>query len=80
MKVKIKKTNNDGVVRLESQGEIKEVIINEEFLEPSEESISLCFRGDNSSGIIEIKTEEFERIFNTVKKRLHLIKGIKKIE
>ncbi len=77
MKVKIKKHNKDGIVRIESSGEIKEVQINEEFLHPEDESISLCFRGRESSGIIELKIKEVERLVDALKKRSHLIKGIK---
>ncbi len=80
MIAKIKKNNSDGHVRLETSGDIQEVIINEEFLHPGDESISLCFRGKDSSGIIELKTSEFEKVYDTVKKRLHLIKGIKSLE
>ena len=80
MKAKIKKVNLDGVVRLETSGEIEEVLINEEFLHPEGESISLCFRGKNSSGIIELRTDEFEKMYNTVKRKLHLIKGFKIIK
>ncbi len=79
MKVKIKKINRDGMARLETEGEIKEVIIKEEFLYPSDETIALCFRGQDSSGIVELKTEEFEDIYKNIRKRLHLIKGFKKI-
>ena len=80
MKVKVKKTNRDGITRLETSGEIKEVIIKEEFLYPDDETVAICFRGQDSSGIIEFKTDEFESIYNSVKKRLHLIKGFKRIE
>ncbi|MEN9626716.1 MAG: hypothetical protein RL557_1044 [archaeon] len=79
MKVKIKKVNRDGIARMETAGEIKEVIIKEEFLNPEDETIALCFKGKDSSGIVEIKTEEFEDIYNNIKKRIHLIKGFKKI-
>ena len=80
MKAKIKKVNSDGIVRLETSGKIKEILINEEFLYPEEESISICFRGENSSGIIEIKTKEFEEIYKQLEKKLHLIKGFKIIK
>jgi len=52
MKIKTKKRNPNGVVRLETSGEIKEVIINKDFLNPKEVSIELCFRGKDSSGIV----------------------------
>lgn len=54
MIVKAKKLNQDGIVRLESSGEIKEVLINEDFMDPGKASVHLCFKGKNSSGIIEL--------------------------
>ena len=48
-------------------------------MHPKKESISIGFRGKNSSGIIELKTKELEHIYNSVKKRTHLIKGFKKM-
>jgi len=79
MQIKIKKQNQDGIVRLETSGDVKEVIVNEDFMHPKKESISIGFRGKNSSGIIELKTKELEHIYNSVKKRTHLIKGFKKM-
>lgn len=80
MQVKIKKQTADGIVRLETRGEVKEIVINESFFDPKEESISLCFRGKTSSGIIDLSPKEAEKLCNSVKGRLHLIKGIKKLE
>jgi len=80
MKAKIKKVNKDGIIRLETSGEIKEILINEDFFHPEDETISICFRGEQSSGIIDIKTEEFEKLYRTVKGRLHLIKGLNDIK
>ena len=79
MKIKIRKQNSDGVMRVETSGAIKEVLINEDFMHPNAESISVCFRGKNSSGIIDFKPEELEKLLQYVKSRMHLIKGIKKI-
>jgi len=80
MQVRVKKQNKDGVVRLETSGQIKEVIINEDFMNPKQESISVCFRGVSSSGIIDFKPEEIEHLYNSVRNRIHLIKGIKKFK
>ncbi|MFH2021636.1 MAG: hypothetical protein ABIJ34_09600 [archaeon] len=77
MKIKVKKQNPDGVVRLESGGEIKEVLVNEDFLNPKQESISICWRGKTSSGIIDMTPSELEKLYNTVQKRTHLVKGFK---
>lgn len=78
MEIKIKKENKDGIVRLESSGTIKEVLINEDLLNPENESISICFRGQNSSGIVDLKPAEFEKLYDTIKNRIHLIKGFKR--
>ena len=80
MKIRIKRINEDGITRVETSGDIKEVLVNEEFLHPNEESVSLCFKGKNSSGIIELRTSEFESIYDSIKKKLHLIKGFKIIK
>ena len=80
MKAKIKKKNKDGIVRLETSGEVKEILVNEDFLHPDSESISLCFKGKNSSGIIDLSVDEFQTLFDTIKRRHHLIKGIKIIK
>ena len=79
MKIRIKKSNKDGMVRLESENKIQEVMVNEDILEPGQESISICFRGNASSGIIDFSTEEFEDIYKSIKGRTHLVKGFKKL-
>lgn len=77
MKIRVKKANSDGIVMLESGGQIKEILINEDFLHPKQESISLCFKGQNSSGIIDLSSEEVEKLYNTLNQKKHLIKGFK---
>lgn len=80
MIIKIRKVNQDGIARMESSGEVKEIMINEDFLHPNKESISICFRGKSSSGIIDLTPAEIEKIYSSVKNRMHLIKGIKLIK
>jgi len=77
MRIRQKKQNRDGIMRVESRGDIKEVLINEDLVHPSTETISVCFRGKNSSGIIDFTGDEIEKLYNTVKQRIHLIKGVK---
>ncbi|MBS3092952.1 hypothetical protein J4456_00025 [Candidatus Pacearchaeota archaeon] len=78
MITKIKKIKSNKPLRVESQGDVKEVII-KEGMDPTEERILICFRGAESSGIIEFKTDELEDIFKNIQNRLHVIKGFKKI-
>lgn len=79
MNIKIKNKFTDGENRTEILADIKEIIINEDLLHPDAESISLCFRGRSSSGIIDISPVEFERIYDQIKSRIHLIKGLKRL-
>jgi hypothetical protein len=79
MQIRIKKKNKDGLVRLESGGEVKEVRINEDFLNADNESISVCFRGENSSGIVDLTPKEIEMLYNSIKEKTHLIKDFKVI-
>ncbi|MBR9677589.1 hypothetical protein GOV04_05610 [Candidatus Woesearchaeota archaeon] len=80
MDIKIKKINKDGIVRVHTSGKIQEVIINEDLFNPSDEKIILAFRGKDSSGLVELSTEEFEKLYKTIKTRLHLIKSYKIIK
>lgn len=56
--------------RLEAVGAIQEILIREDIMHPDREIISLCFRGPSGSGIIDLKTDEFERIAGSIKTRL----------
>lgn len=80
MKARIRKTNKDGHVRIETSGAVKEVIINEDFLHPANEHISVCFKGDSSSGIIDLSMKEAEMIVKAMREKKHLIKGFKVME
>jgi len=73
----MKYINSGGFIRSENFFEIKEVMINEDFLHPENESIALGFRNRDSSGIIEFTVKEFEKLAESVKRKMHLIKGFK---
>jgi hypothetical protein len=82
MNIKTKKTNKDGVVRLESSGEIKEVLFKEDFLKPNQAGIAICFKGKDSSGILELTPKEMESIIHdfTGKKDLFKTPKVMKFE
>lgn len=80
MQIKIRKQNKDGTVRLETRGAVKEVLINEDILNPEGESIAVCFRGTDSSGIVEFSIKEYEQLIATVKNRTHLIKNFERLK
>jgi hypothetical protein len=77
MDIKIKKENKDGLVRLETAGSIKEVRILEDFMRPGNEAVEICFRGNNSSGIVTLSTKELESLYKQVSDYLHLIRKTK---
>ncbi len=77
MEIKIKKQNPDGIVKLETSGQVKEILINEDLLSPKDASIAVCFRGKNSSGIIELDSKEFEKIYRGIAPNKNLMKNIK---
>lgn len=77
MNIKTKKHNADGHVRLETSGEIKEILLNEDFLNPKKAKISLCFKGKSSSGIVEITPKELEIINRKVSPGLALLNNVK---
>lgn len=79
MQIKIKKQNKDGIVRVETSGNVKEIAINEDLLHPDQESISVCFRGESSSGIVDFTPAEIEELYDSVRNRIHLIKGFRKL-
>ena len=77
MNIKIKQFSSGGSLKLESNVEIKEVLINEDFLRPEHESIALGFKNKDSSGLIELTPGEVDELVKAVDKKKHLIKGIK---
>ncbi len=77
MRIKIRYVNDGGFVRLENFASLKEIMINEDFLHPENESIALCFRNKDSSGIIELTIGEFDKISQDVSKKQHRIKSVK---
>ena len=67
MEIKFKGTNKKGTAKIEILGEIREVMVNENFTNPDKETIAICVKGLKSSGDIELTTKEFENINNVLK-------------
>lgn len=80
MKVKVKKKNKDGIVRLETSGNLKEFIFKEDFLNSKDSSVLVCFKGKDSSGIIELSSEDIEKLIHEINYRKNLINDSKVIE
>jgi hypothetical protein len=77
MDVKVKSQTDRSITRLHAKGSIKEIMINEDFLMHSKESISLCFKGKDSSGIITLSPKEIDIIVKALRKKRHLVKEVK---
>lgn len=77
MKIKIKQQNEDSMLKLETKTSVKEVMINIDIFNPQEETIALAFKTGDTSGLVELTSSEFNNLFEEVKKKLHLIKGVK---
>lgn len=78
MIVKTKKKNPQGVQKLETYGGLKEVIIKEDIFEPGNNLIEVCFKGEISSGIVELSVDEIDKInLELEKSRKRISKSVK---
>lgn len=77
MNLKLKYPSESGIIRLENSVYIKEVMVQEDFLHPGKERISIGFMNKNSSGLIEFNFEEFDRLMKSAKDKINLVKKVK---
>lgn len=77
MNIKTKKRNSDGIVRLETSGSIKEIFVKSDFLKPKDNKISVCFKGKNSSGIVEFNEKEIKEIYEELQEKSRLMNNVK---
>lgn len=80
MEIKTKKKNSDGIVRLETSGKIAEVFVREDLMNVKNSKIAICFRGKDSSGIVEMTRDEFFGVYKDVVKKANLDKETKIIK
>jgi len=73
MIIKLKKENNEGVIRVESKALIKDVIINSDAVDPQKESIAIAFKTKNDSGFIELSKNEINFLFKKLNEKKHLM-------
>ena len=67
MIVKSKRSENGNIRKLSVGGEIKECFVKENIMDPKKAQVQVCFKGNVSSGILELSTDEIEKIHNTIK-------------
>lgn len=77
MDIKVKKKKFEKIARLETTGKIKEFIFKEDVLKSQDSSLLLCFRGKDSSGIIELSPEDIQRLYEEINHRKKLVSGAK---
>ena len=77
MIVKTKKRHKAGIVRVQAEGQIKEVLINENLMDVNKRLISICFRGRESSGIVELSENEADDLSKTLGSLAKLVKSTK---
>jgi len=77
MKIRVKKLHDGRVVKLESGGEIREVLIHSDLFDKEKGKISICFRGHKNSGIVELSEKEANDLYKTLGSKIDLIKEIK---
>lgn len=77
MKIRTKKKNSDGFVKLETSGKLKEIVVHEDFMNSKDASVSLCFKGKDSSGIVNLSFEEINVLFKEVMPKVDSLKSVK---
>jgi hypothetical protein len=80
MKIRVKKLHSGRVIKLESGGEIREVLIHSDMFDKERGKISICFRGHKNSGIVELSEREANDLYRTLGSKIDLIKDIKIIK
>ena len=77
MKIKVKKLEHGEVKRVESRASINEVLSSYDILNPESAVIQVCFRGLNSSGILELSAHEAEKLSKSLAPLIKLKKKTK---
>ena len=80
MIIKVKKLYKNRIVKFLANGEIKEVLVNEDIFYPETKRIQIFFKNHRDSGFVELSSREAEELYDTLKAQLGIIKGIKVIQ
>lgn len=79
MRIRLKKNGFLLGKRMDSLLRIDDIIIKENLLNPTDESIAIYLRGAESSGILTLGEEEAERLVGSLKNKTNLVKKFRKI-
>ena len=77
MIIKTKYKTGNGPRKVKNQVHIEEIIINENMINPKNEKFEIAFRNNSTSGLIEFRHDEIERLVRTVKGKTDLIKSVR---
>jgi len=77
MIIKTKYKTRNGPRRVKNQVHIEEIILNENMISPKDEKFEIAFRNNSTSGLIEFRPDEMDRLIRTIKDKTNLIKGFK---
>lgn len=77
MIIKTKYKTRNGLRKVKNQVHIEEIIINESMMNPKTEKIEIGFRNNQTSGLIEFRPDEMDRLIRTIGNKTNLIKSVK---
>ncbi|MEK6875532.1 MAG: hypothetical protein AABX30_02520 [Nanoarchaeota archaeon] len=77
MEIKLKRIHEGRMLRLKGDGKIKDVFEKADIINPKNSKIDLCFRGENSSGIVEVSIKEAEELTKTLSNLVRVSKKTK---
>lgn len=80
MRIRVKKEGIIGAKRVDARCEIDDIIIKENLLNPAQEGISIFFRGQDSSGILNMNDREAEDLVTALSGSLRLVKKSKRLK
>ena len=71
--IKFKKQTSNGIIRLESKSEIKDLFVNADISNSKKEAIAIAFKTNSDSGFIELSKDEINFIIRKLNAKRHLI-------
>lgn len=77
MIIKTKYKTGNGARKVKNQVHIEEIIINENMINPKNEKFEIAFRNNSTSGLIEFRPDEMDRLIKTLGNKTNLIKSVK---
>jgi len=77
MIIKTKYKTRNGLRKVKNHVHIEEIMINESMISKKDEKFEIAFKNNTTSGIIEFRPDEMDRLIRTVGDKTSLIKGMK---